>query len=180
MSIIDTLTNHIPDSVLDQVHALQQRRLKEIDEHGTFISLWPSGTAVKSLRDGNNFCFNDAAPIKLGTILRDGSEFSGTYLVTEIQEQAGRISAHTTKFPATCSVFRAITAGVDMLGRAHYRLQATNWQNLPCSPVTNGKVCLPLGYTPEKGDVLLVGSEHWQVLSTKPAAAFVEVAVEEF
>lgn len=176
MSIIDTIN----EKMLDQVYQLQQRRLREIDEHGTFVNIWPNSLAVKSLRTDTCFAFNPDAPIKPGSIIRDGSEFNGTYLVAEITEQAGRISAQTVKFPATCSVFRALTSGVDMLGRAHYRLQATSWRDLPCSPVTNGKVCLPLGYTPEKGDVLLVGSEHWQVLSTRPAAAYCECSVEEF
>lgn len=159
MSIIDTISQHIPESVLDQVYRLSQSRITEINEHGRFVATWPNRQSIKALKEGDIFHFVEGSPVKVGTMFND-SDTLGYYVITEITANAGRISAKTDFLPAAATVSTLTGNSQDPLGNAFYRMKPTNWVNIPCSAVTEGKVFMPESYRPDPGDVLNVGGPH--------------------
>ena len=180
MSIIDALAANIPDSILDQVYALQQRRLREIEEQGTPVTITSLAAhpAVKTIRDGQTWYFSPNSPVKAGAIIKDGSVVSGTYIITDIQEQAGRLAAQVMHLPDVCGFYSGESRSADF-GISRVAFRATNWTNVPCA-LRGDRLTLPKDYTPGREDFLQVNGAYHTVKAVRQAGPIVEAVLQEY
>lgn len=180
MSILSTISENLPESVLEAVYALQQRRLQQIETEGVAVTLTSRSDCptLKTIRDGDQWYFAPSSPVKVGSMLRDGSVVNGQFVVTETQEQAGRLAATMQHLPDSVSFFTGESRPADF-GVNRVSLKATEWRGIPCARNGN-KLTLPAAYTPTRGDILLIDGKHFTARSTRHDGPLVEVTLEPY
>lgn len=169
----------ITDTLLDQLHRLQQKRLAEIEETGEAVSLVTPSQQLKTIRETTTvWHFSPTAPVKPGSILRHVDSV-GSFLVTNTEEGAGRLTAKLLQLPQTASFFTAAPRAVDYLGRTHYTLSPQNWSSVPCA-IAGKKIILPGPYLADKGDIIMIEGVNYQVTTSYRNGSTAVAEVVEF
>jgi hypothetical protein len=171
------IPDHLPESVLDDLWRLSQRRVLEIENSPLVVSC--NGRQIRSVQDGLSFSFiKDICPT-IGSIIRNGNEFGGNYLVTDRIEEAGRARCLTYQLPDSVDIYsRSIRDYSDFDRRPIYR---TRIEYLGIPAVISDdleRVTLPQSARVESGDLFLIEHKYYLVNSVKQDGHFTFCSVK--
>jgi hypothetical protein len=173
------ILGNINDAMLDKVYQLQKKRERLIEDTGDFYSVGFSSIRLKALREGNTLFFQSNSPVLPGHIIKH-RDLLGCLIAKSVHEEAGRLRVETEFLDGVTSVHTKVIKGVDPLGREHYRVSATGWSSIPFS-YSGKQARLPKAFTPDKGDLLLIGGEYFEVKALKfDSDAVVVCTLESF
>lgn len=171
------MLDKIEEALLDKAYRLQRKREEQILESGQTITI--DGRPEKALIENTTFYTHEKTTIAPGSIIRH-PDFIACFLVLTTELQAGRLKSETLELTTAFTLMQKYSKGLNQFQQPVYGIKSTSWRNIPCTGIHGNQVRIPKLYTPDNGELLLIGDQTYEVLSTRSEGPVCVATVREW